>query len=1030
LNISENIIEIPAGTTIIKESCFKGRKEIQRVILPEGLTDIEENAFKGCRNLKHINFPSSLRKIGDYAFHRCHSLESAVLPDSVESIGKCAFLYCDSMKKVSAKGVKHLERQTFANNTSLTEISLNNELDTSNLGDDIFTGCVRINRILLSDGRTFVCDNLISAINSENPIVSSIAKGVYNSMKLENGCLYRFCINLKDFELPEGITSIEKGCFYDKKGIASIILPESLKRIKANSFGNCINLRKITIKNKDIIIDDNAFKGCNNLSEIVYGNETFNINDSFIPVAVKKIREQILSDFYISGNTLMIYRGSEERVSIPRGIRIISEGCFEGNDKIGKVIFPDSVEEIRENAFRNCVSVQTVELSANLKIIEKSAFENCRKLIRISFPESMKRIGKSAFKRCINLNSAEINTGLEFIGDMAFYGCCNLKNINVPEKTILGGNMVFMNSYIPENISPYRFCRDESITEINIDYPCIIGKYAFSGCPNLHTVRINNSMCIINEFAFEKCLNLRSIYINAGKIGKGSFSFCRNLEEIHLEGIENTGELSFFGCVNLKEVSLSASVKNIGDRCFEECTLLKEFPFENILSIGERSFAGCTGFKELRLPCLKAGWHSFENCCNLNKIETVSGIYLKSGAFFSCTNVNEIVYDGKSYKFNMYSQSVNSADNTFPAEVQEIIGSIYSCFRVSENYELIKYLGNSESVRIPEDIISIGDEAFRNCIKCTDIIIPESVEYIGKLAFSGTGWLDIMKMKNKITVVNNLIIDGSDCGEYAEISENIKRICSWAFAGNCTLHEIKITNPYTIIDEYAFRNCIGLRKIITADGTSYYADGINIRSNEFIPSAIKRIFTECINCFKTDEKGNLIESTGNIKNLVFVKGIKSISEGVYRDCNLLENITLSDDTTEIGNHAFENSKWLKKVGNALQVKKIGDYSFSGCQNLEYIELSENLEYIGKRCFEHCCMLKEIIIPEGISEIRERTFFRCKSLKRIVLPSTLRIIEKEAFAFCKNLSEVIISGDNMPEIGEKAFAWTKTEITGK
>lgn len=1014
----EKRIIIPDGTHIVGENVFKGMREIEEAVLPDSIVSIKANAFKGCKNLYAINFPDGLSEIGEFAFHRCHSLKQVILPDSLKQIGKGAFLYCDSMKKISLTGVRHLEMQTFANCTALEEVSLNNDLDTSNLDDDIFTGCIRINRIHLSDGQTYDIPNLIDAFESGNKIIRETARNVYRTMKLEHGHLYKLNVNLKEVTIPEGVTVIEKGCFFDKKGIVSISLPTSLIRIRSNAFGNCINLTKIEIKNSDLQIDDieeNAFRGCSNLSDIVFaGNADI----------IKKIREQILYDFYISGNTLIRYNGREERVNVPDGIKIISEKCFFGNDKIGRVILPDSVEEIRENAFRDCTSIQTVIMPRSLRKIGRSAFENCNGLLKISLPESMLSIGKSAFKRCRKLNSFNVNDGLEYIGEMAFYSCKELKEINIPFGTKLDGEMIFYKSgYIRKKIPPYKYSGDESISELVIIEPHTIGKYAFSGCKNLEKITITNSECIIEEYAFEKCPNLKRASITAKYIGKGILSFCRKLKDVYIDSPE-IGELAFFECCELSNITLSANVKKIDERAFEECISLETFSFDKINEIGERAFERCEGLTEIVLHGEKnIGYHAFEDCCNLKTIDIDSKVLTESGAFFSCTYVNKIILDGKPYVFSLFSQSRNSVSNPFPERVQELIGDIYSCFNISIKSELIKYYGNSKYVKIPEDIVSIGDEAFRNRIRCENIAIPESVGFIGKLTFDGTGWLNAMRSKSRINKVNNMIIDAASCGEYAEIPAEIKRIISWSFAGNTELREIKLLGDKTAVDEYAFRNCINLRKISLADGTVY-----TLGKHDNAPDFVKKIFSECINCFKTDETGKLIESTGNIKNLVFPdegRTITSIGEGVYKDCNLLETIILSKDTTEIGTSTFENSKWLRRVENAVSIKRIGNLAFSGCQSLERIEVSDNLTEIGKRAFEHCCKLYEIIIPEGVTRIRERTFFRCKSLKKITLPSTLEYIENEAFAFCDNLENVTLSRNT--RVNESAFAWTNAKL---
>ncbi len=269
-------ITLPNSLETICAEAFKGCTALKEMILPDGLLEIGCDAFKGCMSITDIVFPNSLVKIGDYAFHRCHSLKAAVLPDSVKELGKCAFLYCDGMEKASVGGVKKIERQTFANCTSLRELRLNSALETDNLGDDIFTGCVNIKKIGLTDGRTFEFENLASIIGTDaDPIAQAVAKSVYQSMKLENGVLYRLAVNLKCFAIPEGITCIEKSCFYNKKGIMQIILPKSLRKIRANAFGNCISLEEVTFQNDCVEIDEKAFKGCNNLERVIFGGETY-----------------------------------------------------------------------------------------------------------------------------------------------------------------------------------------------------------------------------------------------------------------------------------------------------------------------------------------------------------------------------------------------------------------------------------------------------------------------------------------------------------------------------------------------------------------------------------------------------------------------------------------------------------------------------------------------------------------------------------------------------------------------------------
>ena len=221
-------IVIPENVRVIGDGVFKGMAWITDVTLPEGLTEIGSNAFKGCRQLAAINFPAGLKRIGDFAFHRCHALTAVLLPDSVETLGTGVFLYCDRLRELRANGVRRLEKQAVANDTQLTALSLHSEIDCSNFGDDIFTGCIRIQDIRLSDGFCYHAENLFSdyiAGKTVHPVVRKIAESLFQSLETENGELCRMHVNLREFELPEGITCIGKGCFFDKRGFVSLTFP-------------------------------------------------------------------------------------------------------------------------------------------------------------------------------------------------------------------------------------------------------------------------------------------------------------------------------------------------------------------------------------------------------------------------------------------------------------------------------------------------------------------------------------------------------------------------------------------------------------------------------------------------------------------------------------------------------------------------------------------------------------------------------------------------------------------------------------
>lgn len=465
--LRETEVVVPHEVHTIGEGAFKGCVSLEKVVLPQGLKKIGAHAFKGCRKLREVRIPDGVTEIGEYAFHRCHVLRQITLPPSVLELGNCVFLYCDSLEEICMPGVTKLGKQVFLNDVSLRKLQISRELDVDCICD-VFNGCGRIAEIAFADEETtYHIGNAVNVVTGECAVpfvIQAIAEDILRMMELDGRCLVRFLTNIKHVEIPEGIEEIGKSCFFDKRGILSVELPKSLRVIESRAFRNCINLEKVTFSGdmSEIQVCEDAFKNCTTLKEIQAADGTvYQITGILehsrkmvaegmsktvaeeVPELVKQIHRQVLGNFRISGTILLQYLGAESRVVVPDGITVIGEDAFAKNEAIDRVILPESVKEIGAGAFRGCLLLQTIPLPKNLERIGESAFENCVKLIRAELPPKLRVLEAKVFKRCQVLREVELGNCLQEIKEQAFYGCHALKQVELGEELKKIGDMAW-----------------------------------------------------------------------------------------------------------------------------------------------------------------------------------------------------------------------------------------------------------------------------------------------------------------------------------------------------------------------------------------------------------------------------------------------------------------------------------------------------------------------------------------------------------------------------------------------------------
>ena len=337
-----------------------------------------------------------------------------------------------------------------------------------------------------------------------------------------------------------------------------------------------------------------------------------------------------------------------------------------------------------------------------------------------------------------------------------------------------------------------------------------------------------------------------------------------------------------------------------------------------------------------------------------------------------------------------------------------------------EDGVLVKCKDGSASIKIPEDVHTIGDSAFKNSEKLENVIIGEHVKSIGNEAFRGCKSITEIILPNSVKV----------------IGESAFRDC-------ISLTKLVVTNPDIEIGERAFENCPALVSIELPAGMTEIFGGV---------------FNSCkaLETITLPEKLTILGESSlancvNIKEIEIPDEVTKIDDMVFNGCTGLEKIKLSNNLTKIGKNTFKDCVSLKQVFMPASITSIGMSPFRSCTGLSAIKVDPKNKYfksvddilfnkskstlicfparlettdyaipdsvtmISDWAFCECSNLKSVTIPDSVYEIGEGAFYKCTSLKEVCIPDSVIRIDDTAFRGCTNLEKLIVP-DSVKDFG--------------
>lgn len=512
---SLTMVQIDGAIKMMGKSVFKGCIKLETIDIEGEIDEIGDSAFEACESLKTLKIKGNIGKMGLSVFKGCSNLETIEIEGDLEEIDVDLFKDCVNLKTIEIRGnVKKIAESAFEGHKTLTTVKIEGSVDE--IGDKAFMDCAELNTFEIKDLKKMgesAFENCVSLEEIKIP-------GSLDEIKKNT---FKGCVKLTKIDIETGVEAIGESAFEGCESLEEITIPGSVKKVGEMAFKDCIKLTKVELEEGVEEIGDSAFEGCGDLKVVT------------IPATVKEIGESV-------------FKGSSlTELVIPGSMKVIKDGSFKDCETLTKVELQEGVEVIGVSAFEGCTGLQELLLpKTSLKEIGPSAFAGCESLEALIVPGSVKTVGQAAYKQCISLETLEIEEGLEEMGDSVFVGCSSLQKVSLP------GSLKVI------SLATFKDCEkiDSLVLVQGLEE---IGESAFEGCKSLPNVSLPESLVKIAKAAFKDCEKIDSVMMAEGlkEIGESAFENCESLDSLSLPSTITTLEKAAFR--NCKSIVLVRS---------------------------------------------------------------------------------------------------------------------------------------------------------------------------------------------------------------------------------------------------------------------------------------------------------------------------------------------------------------------------------------------------------------------------------------------------------------------------------------
>ena len=475
-------------------------------------------------------------------------------------------------------------------------------------------------------------------------------------------------------------------------------------------------------------------------------------------------------------------------------VKAIAKGGFRNYPDMTSVIVPQTVEEIREEAFAFCTGLTSFQIPKDVTEIAPSTFLDCRALEVVYYSNGLGNpvlgnnvittIGDHAFDSCVSLKGFTCSSKLTTIGISAFQKCESLPRFTFPNDN--GGTGDDRNLI---DIGAYAFANCKELDSVYFDVNMhSIGNYAFANCKNDMKIRytgssapsfsehwrrkFNNTSTETNPVTSEVYgTAVYSLQLNQSRLEESpdypGLSYTIDTASVKLDNARtNATEIYVLGTANSSPgsyINIYQFIPPAGTQAGYWDATNGILTIPNTITINETTYT---------VKIIGA------DACNNNECQTKlkkvifneNLVQIQHRAFFSCTNIAELDF----------------------TNCEDLVEIGYSIFQEVE----VKAGVNKEYCE-SNDALAIDQQIYNEAL--TEIVLPNCLQYLGNFAFYNfLNLVDGISFKTNPSQPSQLKMIGDYAFSVVALSDSNKK--SWTPSKT-----IDVELPNSLNDSYASR---------------------------------------------------------------------------------------------------------------------------------------------------------------------------------------------------------------------------------